>query len=107
MGARSSMENGIMAGMQIFVWSIQPYIETPVVQVNGAPGSVSAFVRQQGAGQLAQPHTLFALRIEVVRRQPARQGAPQRRPLGIDNRIPRRVPVSPLVHRGLAEYALE
>src|SRR5213076_887899 len=50
---------------------------------------------------------LAAIDIEVLRREPRVEAAPDRRPLVVGDRVPRRVAVASLDHLVLAEDALE
>jgi hypothetical protein len=48
-------------------------------------------------GQLRQAHSLTALSVKILWREPTLEGGLDRRPFAIEDREPRRIAVAPLV----------
>ena len=58
-------------------------------------------------GQLRQAHSLTALGVKILWREPTLESGLDPRPCAIEDREPRRIPVAPLVDVGLAPHALQ
>ena len=71
------------------------------------PWSWSRYTVACSARSSREAPALGAIAVEVLRREPGLERAPQRRPLVVDDREPGGVTVPPLRHLVLAEHALE